>query len=403
MKKALYASTALVAAGLIAVASSDVRAQTAAPAPAQKLQVAIGGFMLQTVGYADQNNTVNGALSFAGAATTTGVGNRKHFDQKSDSEIYFKGSVNLDNGLTVSLIAELEADIDASSTTASLTQSQTSQWDETYMTIGNADVGTLYLGATNAAIAVLGVSAPWAGLNPYDGTLATWILSPSTQNATASSAPTNRAGVGANTYNGSFDYSRVEYITPSFAGLRLGGGYAPSTTASQVQPGVSDTDHTDLGFVYAPTFFDGFTPRLYGGYWRVNGSATGVTDNYSGGVDVKIADFIIGGGYATAIHRKNGISSSSDQPDVSNWNVGVKYAPGPFAIALTYGSSNAEGRADIAADDTHRRISLGAEYVLGPGVTLIGDVFASSTQDETNGAGTSNRGWAAVTGVKLDF
>jgi len=409
MKKALYASTALAAAGLLSLASSDAFAQAAAPAAAQKLQIAVGGYMIQTVGYSDQSIQASNSLSFANTVTP-GAQGRKHFDQHSDSEIYFKGSVNLDNGLTVSLVMELEADIDAGQVTSSNTQSQGTNMDETYMTIGSADVGTLYLGATNAASFYLGVAAPWSGLNFFDGTLGQWILSPSTANAAPSSAPISRApSAGSTTYNGSFDYNRVEYVSPSFWGVRVGGGYAPSTTQSQVQPAVNETDHTNAAVQWAPTFIDGVKPRLYGGWWRTNGSTSTTTDSWSTGADVAIGDFILGAGGLTTRHRYNGFTTTAGQPDGYAWNVGIKYAPGPFSVALTYAHASAEDTDAIARNDTHDRIALGADYILGPGVTLVGDLQGQTYKDEnsiangTTGSGQGNHGWAIITGIKLDF
>ncbi len=401
MKKALYTSTALAAAGLISLASQGAFAQSAAPAPAQKMQISIGGFMIQTIGYADQSGAQIVTISASGATSSTGGASRKHFDQKSDSEIYFRGSVNLDNGLTVSLNAEMEADIDASSTNSSNTGTQNAQMDETYLTVGSADVGTLYLGATNAAAFYLGVAAPWSGLNFFDGTLGSWIVSPSASNgnSTTSRAPS----AGSTTYNGSFDYNRVEYVSPSFAGFRVGGGYSPSSGSSQVQPNVAESDTTNAAIQWAPTFIEGVKPRLYGGWWRVNGTSAATTDTWSSGADVTIADFIIGGGFAAIQHRGNNINATTGLPDGTAWNAGVKYAPGPFSVALTYAHSKGEDTYAVSNDDTHDRVALGADYIIGPGVTLVGELQGESYKDEAGGAGTSNHGWAAITGIKLDF
>ncbi len=401
MKRALYTSTALAAAGLITLGAQGASAQSAAPAPAQKMQISIGGFMFQTIGYANNSGSQITTVSASGATSSTGGASRKHFDEKGDSEIYFRGSVNLDNGLTVSLDVEMEADIDASSTNSSNTGTQNSQIDESYMTIGSADVGTLYLGATNAAAFYLGVAAPWSGLNFFDGTLGSWIVSPSTSNA---SSTTNRApSAGSTTYNGSFDYNRIEYISPSFAGLRVGGGYAPSSNSSQVQPNVTEINDTNAAVQWAPTFIQGVKPRVYGGWWRRNGSSTTTTDTYSAGADVNVADFIIGGGFATIRHRGNVFDATTGQPDGHAFNAGIKYAPGPFSVALTYAHSTAEDTDAISNNDTHDRVALGADYIIGPGVTLVGELQGESYKDEAGAGNTSNHGWAAITGIKLDF
>jgi outer membrane protein OmpU len=370
MKKALFTSTAIAVVGLFSLAGAP--AQASAPTAGEKLKINIGGFMIQTIGYAQQSGTSSGL-------------SRKHVDQKSDSEIYFRGAVNLDNGLTVSLDAEMESDLGSSS-----------QMDESYLTIGSADVGTLYMGATNAASFYLGVSAPWAGLNFFDGTLGNWIGAPTGYSAISTS--------GSTTYNGSFDYNRIEYISPSIAGFRVGGGYAPSTTASQVMPNASETDHTNASVQWAPGTLSGVKPRVYAGWWRSNGTHTSTTDTYSTGADVNIGDFIIGGGYATAIHRYDDFATTTNQPDGAAYNAGVKYAPGPFSVALTWSGGSAEATTAVAANDKFNRVALGADYLLGPGVKLVGDIIRIVYTDEADGGqAAENNGWAAITGLRVDF
>ena len=84
MKKILLGSTALVAAGMIA----------SAPASA-KMKLSVGGYMEQWVGYVSQDDV--------GTADYSGV------DVKSDSEVHFKGMVKLDNGMSVGVNVQLEA------------------------------------------------------------------------------------------------------------------------------------------------------------------------------------------------------------------------------------------------------------------------------------------------------
>jgi len=124
---------------------------------------------------------------------------------------------------------------------------------------------------------------------------------------------------------------------------------------------------------------------------------------------VGIGDFIVGAGYLDTQTLHDAFTTTTGRPDSKAWNAGVKYAPGPFSIALTYAHATAEDTAAIAANDTHDRIALGADYILGPGVTLVGDITGQSYKDEnslasgTTGAGQGNHGWAVITGIKLDF
>jgi predicted porin len=375
MKRTLFATTALATAGLLAASAGDAFGQAAAPA-AEKLKLSLGGFMFQTIGYATQD----------GDWERANAGDYKAFDTKADSEIYFSGSVKLDNGLTVGVRAEIEADSStggASGTT----------WDATYMTIASPTLGTVTVGSTDAPSFYLGVQAPWAGLNFYDGTLASWIV-----------APSDGAGNGSTTYSGAFDFQRVAYMSPTFAGFRVGGSYAPSTTHTQTQPintAGTDPDHWDIGTQYAGKFGD-VGVRASATYWRIDGSQTAVTDNWQVGADVTFADFTVGGAYGETSGDR-ALPGTVTQPDQDNWNVGIKYAPGPYQVALTYGRSTGQNAAADPDDDTHTRYQLGAGYTMGPGVTLLGSLSYQKYEAETNAAVDENNGWAIVGGINVDF
>jgi len=85
------------------------------------------------------------------------------------------------------------------------------------------------------------------------------------------------------------------------------------------------------------------------------------------------------------------------------WNVGLKYAPGPFTVALTYGHQSADSTSGDPDDDSHSRLVLGANYTLGPGVTLVGSVIRLKFDNEADTQATENTGWAAVGGLQVDF
>ncbi len=85
MRKTLLATTALAAAGAFAagpVLSADM---------ADKLTVGVGGYMEQWIGVS----------SLDGGTDDGGV------SQYSDSEIFFKGSLEADNGLTFSVKVQI--------------------------------------------------------------------------------------------------------------------------------------------------------------------------------------------------------------------------------------------------------------------------------------------------------
>ena len=167
MKKTLYSTTALAAAGLLTLGASDAFAQAAAPAAPEKLKIALGGFMTQTIGWSDQKGAFEGAT-----AQTGGRNGYKNFDTKNDAEIYFTGSVKLDNGMTVALTVQLEADA------ASANGGNTI--DESFLTV-SGDFGTFKVGEMDGNANGLSISTPFSGATGFgNGDIGAWIVRPST-------------------------------------------------------------------------------------------------------------------------------------------------------------------------------------------------------------------------------
>jgi hypothetical protein len=366
MKKTLYSTTALAAAGLLTLGASDAFAQAAAPAAPEKLKLTLGGFMNQYIGYVDQDN----------AASTTHL---KHFDQKSDSEVYFTGSVKLDNGITASVVIQLEADTGT-----------TENFDESYLRL-DTDLGQFRLGQSDAASLALSVEGPYVGINFYNGDQATWIVNPTT----------NVAGIGSTTIGGGDD-NRVYYITPAIAGFRAGASYAASTSENlQTQPLVTETDITDVALQWAGKVSD-FGIRAGTSYWWTEGSsstASASARNWQVGGDVTFADFTLGSGWS----RKSARDGDTSGADVTSWNIGLVYKPGPWSVGLTHARGDAEGSRAIGGDDEARRWNLGATYAIGPGVTALGQVLYHRYNDEANVATSENKGVAVIGGIQLAF
>lgn len=366
MKKTLYSTTALAAAGLLTLGASDAFAQAAAPAAPEKLKLTLGGFMNQYIGYVDQDS--------AGAAAQY-----KHFDQKSNSEVYFTGSVKLDNGITASVVIQLETDTGTTET-----------FDESYLRL-ETGLGQFRLGQSDAAGLALQISAPTVGINFYNTEGAQWIANPST----------NVAGNGSTTIGGGDD-NRVYYISPAIAGFRVGGSYAASTSENlQTQPLVTETDVTDISAQWAGKAGD-FGLRAAVGYWWAEGSTStnsGSNRNLSLGGDVTFADFTVGAGWV----RKSAKEGDASGADGTAWNLGVAYKPGPWSVGLAYAAADAEATRAIAGDDEARRWQLGATYAIGPGVTAMTNVLYHRYNDEANAVAGENKGVAVIGGIQLAF
>jgi hypothetical protein len=88
MKKALYGSTALAAAGLLAGAAQA----------ADKIKLGVGGYFQAFGVYSDQDDGVGEPAA-----------NLRDHHIAREGEIYFRGSTALDNGIEVGVLVQLEA------------------------------------------------------------------------------------------------------------------------------------------------------------------------------------------------------------------------------------------------------------------------------------------------------
>ena len=113
MKKILLATTALATAALVAGAAGDANAQEYTSKAAERIKVGLGGYFQQWGVGASQNikDGPGDIIPIAGSHGNTIKNNV--VDQKHNSEICFIGQTTLDNGLTVGLNVQLEANSEA--------------------------------------------------------------------------------------------------------------------------------------------------------------------------------------------------------------------------------------------------------------------------------------------------
>ena len=139
MKKNLLASTALVAAGVLAA--------NGAFAQSQPISLSVGGYAERWVGFA----------SFEEGTTDV-----NDIDVQEDSEIIFSGSTTLDNGLTFGVNVQLEG------------QTAGDTIDETYIFV-SGEFGEIMLGDEDSAAYAMhyGHQSHGAGLD--SGDTSAWI------------------------------------------------------------------------------------------------------------------------------------------------------------------------------------------------------------------------------------
>jgi len=396
MKKTLYSTTALAAAGLLTFGASDAFAQAAAPAAApEKLKMTIGGFFTAYAGVATQNEGFERAVA-------TPKANYNTFDIKNDSEISLKGSVTLDNGMKVSLQIEFETDpaTAGGNTTNGNTTSQVAL-DESYLALDTNGFGELRIGNQKLSSTTNGVGAPNAGqLNPSNGDTSLWVVRPS-----------NGMTIGsAFGMPGGADQNRINYFTPTIGGVKAAVGYTPSTTESDNMPYVGGTSGTETQIVdiSLQAGFDvmGFATRTSVAYVNTRGTASASSESLGFGADVKIGDFTIGGFYGhqwNAGANNTGASAGANSQDQDSFSAGITYNPGPYRVGVRTTQSWSPGTRTISGNDWAQLYKLGAGYTLGPGVELTADLFHMTWEDEAGSNLGSNKGYGLVGGIAVTF
>jgi outer membrane protein OmpU len=375
MKKLLVASTALVA---FAAVSS---AQAADP-----VKLSLGGYMEQWVGYAsnDDNGTAN---------------NYTEVLNQADTEIYFTGSTKLDNGLTVGVVIQKEAD-----------RGNTGQ-DDVFMTVKSDALGEVRLGATKGTSYTLSHSAPDVGVGLNDGDLNNWF-----NNSNGILANTNTqwaAGDGGNHNDG----NKVVFYTPNLGGFQAGVSYglaAAGVNGTEVNTLTDGNDYVvDAALAYNGEFSGvsvgadvSYVDVSRGGAGALNTTASTSGDGYDsnmwrGGLNIGVAGFTFGGSYS----KDTNFAGIKDR-DAEAWDLGVSYATGPYSVSLTYISSEideAAGTTSTNLQDTVDAFELAGSYDLGAGVTFVGSILNADLEDGSNVKTSENNAWGVIGGLKVSF
>ncbi|MDV7339863.1 porin [Terasakiella sp. A23] len=366
MKKFLAGTTALVAAAVVAG-----QAQAADP-----IKLSLGGFAQAWVGYADQE--------------TVGTNDYASVTVQQDTEIYFRGSTKLDNGLTVGVVIDKEADSNAT------------VQDDVYVSVSSDALGTVRLGATKGASYGLSHASPDVGIGHNDGDIQNWIASNITN-----------ADFANNTFTSGADGQKVVYLTPNFGGFQAGASYGivPESPTGTVNVGGTSTTSDiqyNVGVAYNGDF-GGVSVGADVNYELIdNGGTNGTSVNNESkgraGLSIGVAGFTIGGSYIA----KNNVGAVSSK-DMTGWDAGVSYETGPYGVSFSYMSLSQDDKTagSVAAvqEDEKDSWMISGSYDLGAGVALKGSVFGADF-DDASATGTNaldNDGFGVVAGLSISF
>ena len=367
MKKVLYGTTAIVAAG--ALMSSPASA-------AEKISLGVGGYWQTMVSFVDQDETAGGT-------------DFQPINFRQEGEVHFKGSTTLDNGLEVAIQIQLEG------------VTQGDQIDEHYASLSGG-WGRIDLGSENSAPYKMGYTAPSAGWGVNSPNF--FLFSPQGLQRTS--------GIVTQTS----DANKITYYTPRFGGFQLGVSYTPNDDArggdrqtfglnTDDNPG-DWSDFFSIGANFDQSF-NGIDVAVSGGYERGNLEEDGAVvifgttltaddhESWMLGLNVGFAGFTVGGSYYVS---NNGIDVAGvSDTDAIVWDVGASYGTGPWGVSVTYLHSEQELG---SFEDEHDHIELGASYSLGAGITAVGSV---QLFDESLDSTDDSDGTAVALGLKMSF
>lgn len=386
----LLATSALVAAGLLSSATVTFAQNTP---PAGGMQVVVGGFMHQYVGFASNNDGVNFA-SGNGRAAAGVVSQTNRTSQQFDAEVFIGGRTTLSNGIVIGFNIEIEGNSNNSTGANTMAVAQ-DNIDESYLFIDGA-FGRVLLGSEDDAAFLMHYGAPamgatWGANEAY---VTNWVQPPLNVSILNTTSTLTQA-----------DAQRLTYFTPRFSGFQVGASFTPNSLQDAngfVDQRASRSNGWAPSVNYVNTI-GGIRVAASAGvsYFPEIDSAAVTTSNghaimdMSYGLQLGMGPITVGGGYRIF---DNNLAAG----DGMAYSLGASYQSGPLAVSASYLESKVNGTATVG-DDQFKQAILSASYNMGPGVDLIGSIFSVSYKDEAGGAANNNSGGGAVAGIRLMF
>lgn len=349
MKKHLLASSALVAAGCVALTSGAV-AQN-------KPTLSVGGYLHEIVGV-----IINRPDGHAKTAA---------FDVHNDGEIHFRGNATLDNGIKIRTQAELEIEGNAD------------YIDEVYVNISGS-FGQLRLGQDD--------SVGWLMLAGYSGSWATQVG----QNLSFDAGEWVDNGVGAGyllpivSLDG--DPERLSYVSPRISGLQVGFSFTPNKTPHE-DGKFATTEGTHNEITGAINFTGKFGETGVGGGFvyqtakRAEGTMGDDPKEWAVALRADFGPARVAGAYRTVVRNRR------------IFDVGVRYKMGANSFSLTYANGQSHKSEATKVKQTAAMLSYARQ--LGAGVKWYASLV--HTDGKGNADGKDGTGLALASGIGLSF
>ena len=347
MRKSLLATTALAFAGAMAAGSASA---------ADMLSVGVGGYMQQWLGTADRTDD----------SDEGGV------DIQSDSEIYFKGSMDSDMGIKFGVHVQLEANNEEDTIKdgdGKDKKPHNTEIDESFAYF-SGDFGRIEIGQRDAihARTHYGITDVGVGLNAGD--TQKWI-----------------PGAYLDTNGWIADNLNVIYISPRMNGVQVGVSYgADSGSENSVTSAPKNNDNAVVaGGINLNQELADASVKISLGH---RAAGTDMDDDTFTNMGLAVSTGAFGFNVAYA-ERDKGTGMAKDE-----WSVvgaSVSYSDGPMSVSLGHMLHDVE-------DGTERSATmLSASYSLAAGIAWKSSVFG--VEDTTK----DTEGTAFVTGITLGF
>ncbi|MEL6796186.1 MAG: porin, partial [Planctomycetota bacterium] len=345
---------------------SSVAIAATGTANAAEWNVRVGGFSTQMVGYASVDAETLPDDDFDGV------------DTLSNTEIIFRPSITLDNGITFGVQVQLEGNTSGD------------QIDESFASI-DSSFGRVLIGSENSAGSLMTFAAPCVALTCHNsGTLTAYIpYSGSIGGGVITGSDAFRGTLGStfleNVRNN--DVGRITYFTPRIAGAQLGFSYARDFNEDDdSQANLADDfgDIIDIGANYVQTF--GGVDIGVSARWGIIATTPAATsDNptvYSFGATASFAGVTVGGSFAEQNNSLRAVAAGASNPggfassDGTAFDVGISYETGPWGVSFSYlrgenvDDESINGAGIAGGDETADKFVAGINYSLAQGVDL---------------------------------
>ncbi|MDC0073515.1 porin [Alphaproteobacteria bacterium] len=362
MKRSLIGTSALVAAGLLAT--------TGAANAADPIKLGVGGYANAAIAYVSEDETA--------------TPNVRNHGIQLDTEIVFRGSTTLDNGLEFGVKIEMATDTAAPAI------------DEQMIYIENEDSwGRIEMGDED------GASDQFRHLGPFViGSSITGCSTFTAPEVTNANFPFTCGGV-------TNDQTKITYRGPKLIGLQWGISYTPETanfngigSAARGNADAGDVGGVvELGANWSGTF-GGASIKAGGGWASLPAEGAGEFDanQWNFGATVSMSGWNFGGSIK---NQDNGAPAAQDT-DQTNVRLGITTKMAGMTVGVEYTKATLTS-ATTQQDDETTGYSIAANRTLGPGVSMGVLARAWDMADDANVATAENSATEVLIITSLGF